>query len=133
MDLDALLDLLQAGQLQGLLKLAAALSALAPLLGDEETARALRKALEALRQAEEKGVIDRAARIVERAAPLLDALDEIDYEALAEALRRGDGEAGILDLLRASRDPEFRRGLARIIAVIKALGREPVGRPGPVD
>ncbi len=124
MDIDTLLALLQAGQLQGILKLAATLSAVAPLLADEETAQALRKALTLLRQAEEKGVLDKAAQLVDRAAPLLDALNEVDYKALADALHAadtGDG-AGLLDLLKASRDPEFRRGLARLIALIRALG-----------
>lgn len=124
MDIDTLLALLQAGQLQGLLKLAATLSAVAPLLADEETAQALRKALTLLRQAEEKGVLDKAAQLVDRAAPLLDALNEVDYKALADALHAadtGDG-AGLLDLLKATRDPEFRRGLARLIALIRALG-----------
>jgi len=125
-DLETLLALLQAGQLSGIVKAAATLSTLAPLLADRETAEALEKAVKLLREAEERGVLDKAQRVLEKAAPLLDALENLDYEALAGALRTSEeGEAGLRELLRALRDPRFRRGLARLIAFLEALGSVP--------
>ncbi len=126
MGLDALLALLEAGQLQTLLKAAGTLSALAPLLADKETVEAAQKALQLLREAEEKGVLDRAAEALDKAQPLIEALGEVDYGALAAAVRAladpEPGEAGVRELLAALRDERFRRGLARLIAFVEALG-----------
>ena len=90
-------------------------------LSEEEVVEAIRKLVNLVVELDRRGVLDQLASLVERVEPE-------KMERVIEALGAPPEPAGVLDLAKALKDPEVRRGMGLLLRVLGALSGKTGGR-----
>ncbi len=88
---------------------------LASKLSEEEAAEALGKLISLVVELNRRGLLDRLAALLEKVEP-----EKI--ERLVETLEAPAEPAGMLDLAKALKNPEIRRGMGLLLRVLSVLG-----------
>lgn len=88
---------------------------LASRLSEEETAEALNKLVNLVVELNRRGLLDRLADFLGKVEPE-------KVERLAETLEAPAQPTGMLDLARALKNPDVRRGMGILLRVLKILG-----------
>ncbi len=93
---------------------------LASRLSEEETVEALSKLVNLVVELDRRGLLDRLIALIGKVEP-----EKI--ERLVETLEAPAEPAGMLDLAKALKNPEVRKGMGLLLRILSVLGEAPVG------
>ena len=88
---------------------------LASRLSEEKAVEALSKLVDLVVELDRRGLLDRLAALLEKIEPE-------KVERLVETLEAPAEPAGMLDLAKALKNPEVRRGMGLLLRVLSVLG-----------